>query len=85
MHIRRCATHTGTLLEEGGIGCSVSPGIKANAKPTGDKLLWRKEMMRMTFVSEASLLMIIQTINFNGSTYKVPCKTLFKVPYKTYT
>ena len=38
----------------------------------------------MTFVSEASLLMITQTISFNGSAYKVPYKTLFKVPYKTY-
>lgn len=77
--------HTGTLLEEGDTGCSVSPGSKANAKPTDDKLLWRKEMMRMIFVSEASLLMITQTINFHGSAYKVPCKTLFKVPYKAYS
>lgn len=39
-------------------------------------------MMKMTFVSEASLLMITQIINFNGSVCRVPYTTLFKVPYK---
>lgn len=73
-----------TLLQEGGVGYSASPGSKADAKPIDDRLLWSKEVMRMTFVSEVSLLMIIQTINFKGSAYKVPYKTLFKVPYKTY-
>lgn len=74
--------HMSTLLEEGEAHSSVSPGSKANAQPTDNKLLWRKGMMRMIFFSEASLLMINQTINFHGSAYKVP---LFKVPYKTYS
>lgn len=35
--------HTGTLLEERDSGFSVSSGSKANAKPTDDKLLWRRD------------------------------------------
>lgn len=55
MHLRCGARHRGALLEEGGIGYSESPGSEAKTEPTCDKLLWRKQMMRMTFVSEASL------------------------------
>ena len=73
IHIRCCAEHRGALLGEGSMGCSVSPGSEVNAKPTHNKLLWRKLMMRMPFVSEASLLMITQLILM-----VVPTKCLIK-------
>lgn len=61
MHNRCCAEHSVASLEKEGVGSQVSPGFKANAKPTDDRLLWRKEAMRVAFVSDT------QTINFNGS------------------